>query len=277
MLARRTAAVVAALCSLAATGGTGGPDEEREVTRLRAGEPGQIALSAPLDELVAGDVVDLTVSNGIPDAIGSVRQCVRTIDALADCTNRYPVQFDGRGHARFQYQLADPGRCGPAGSCVLVVDDPGPQRRAVVATIFGAPTPPPPLVTVTPAQLVEPGAEVRVDVTGLVPGTPVDVGYCDPACVSSARAIADDDGVAQVAITVGEPCPRCGIAVGGVTNTLTPVEFAPPAQTTYRPGRLVGGFVVAAVALIVAWRIVVTVDWRPPSEAATPDLDAAEL
>jgi len=26
-----------------------------------------------------------------------------------------------------------------------------------------------------------------------------------------------------------------------------------------------------------AWRIVVTVDWSPPSEAATPDLDTAEL
>ena len=94
--------------------------------------------------------------------------------------NNYPVQFDDRGRARFQYQLIDPGSCGPEGSCVLVVDDRDGQRQASAVLIFGAPAPPPPTVKVAPTELVEEGDRVRVDVTGLPPNAVVRVSYCDP-------------------------------------------------------------------------------------------------
>ena len=37
--------------------------------------------------------------------------------------------------------------------------------------------------------------------------------------------------------------------------------------------RLVAGLAVAAAALLAAWRTIVAVDWRPPSEAQVPDDD----
>jgi hypothetical protein len=55
------------------------------------------------------------------------------------------------------------------------------------------------------------------------------------------------------------------------------VSFAPLLTPGYDARRLAIGLVVAAVLLAAAWRIVAAVDWRPPSEADTPDLDMAEL
>ena len=79
-------------------------------------------------------------------------------------------------------------------------------------------------------------------------------------------------------MVVGAPCDRCGIAViGSAHDTLTPVPFAPPPRPDYDDRRLTLGLLVAAALLVAAWRIVATIDWRPPSEADTPDLDAVEL
>ncbi|MBA3983423.1 MAG: hypothetical protein H0X61_07775 [Acidimicrobiia bacterium] len=55
------------------------------------------------------------------------------------------------------------------------------------------------------------------------------------------------------------------------------MPFAPPPQPGYDASRLTVGLLVGAALLVAAWRIVAAVDWSPPSEAATPDLDAAEL
>ena len=55
------------------------------------------------------------------------------------------------------------------------------------------------------------------------------------------------------------------------------VPFAPPPRADYDARRLTLGLLVAAGFLVAAWRIVATIDWRPPSEADTPDLDLAEL
>ena len=77
---------------------------------------------------------------------------------------------------------------------------------------------------------------------------------------------------------VGAPCDTCGVAViGSAHDALTPVPFAPPERPDYDERRLMLGLAIAAALLVTAWRIVATIDWRPPSEADTPDLDAAEL
>ena len=144
--------------------------------------------------------------------------------------------------------------------------------------VFGAPAPPPPVVTISPTEPVEQGDEVRVDIAGLQPESAVQVGYCDPECGTPTRVVADSHGRATSTVIVGAPCDRCGVAViGGAHDTLTAVEFAPPPQPGYDARRLTIGLLVAAALLVAAWRIVATIDWRPPSEAATPDLDLAEL
>ena len=74
------------------------------------------------------------------------------------------------------------------------------------------------------------------------------------------------------------PCDGCGVAViGNAHDTLTPVPFAPASRPDYDARQLMLGLTIAAGFLVAAWRIATTIDWRPPSEADTPDLDLAEL
>lgn len=55
-------------------------------------------------------------------------------------------------------------------------------------------------------------------------------------------------------------------------RTLLALEFTAPPPPVWRPDRLIAGLSVAAALIALAPRIVVTVDWRPPSEAETPEL-----
>jgi hypothetical protein len=281
MLAVRAAlAVIVAFGGLSRAGsddGDGGDAVVVEMTAVTRDE--QSAVPTPvLDQLAGGDVLDVSVVDGTGGANGAVRQCVRTFGGVTGCTNRYPVQFDDRGHARFQYQLTDRGDCGPGGSCVLVVDDLDGERQALAVLVFGAPAPPPPTVTISPSELVEEGDRVRVDISGLQPDSAVRIGYCDPECATSSRVVADPLGDATSTVVVGAPCARCGVAViGSAHDTLTPVPFAPPERPDYDQRRLTLGLVLAAALLAAAWRIVTAIDWHPPSEADTPDLDAAQL
>jgi hypothetical protein len=277
-------AVSAALAALATfNGATAGGDGDRDDTvavELMAVSPDAQAaeLSPVLDLLVDGDVLDVSMIDGAEGAQGSVRQCVRTLRGFRACTNHYPVRFDDNGRARFQYRLDDPGDCGPDGSCALVVDDRDGQRQASAVLIFGAPAPPPPAVEISPSELVEQGDRLQVDVAGLLPDAEVRVGYCDPECTAATRIVADGSGRASHTVVAGAPCDECGVAViAGPHETFIPVSFSPLVTPGYDPRRLAIGLVVAAVLLATAWRIVTAVDWRPPSEADTPDLDMAEL
>ena len=272
-------AVRATLAVLAALGGMGPADDDGgDVVVEMARDEQSVGPTPVLDHLTGGDVLDITVVDGTAGSKGAVRQCVRTFGGVGGCTNQYPVQFGDRGDARFQYQLTDPGDCGPGGSCVLVVDDLNGERRALAVLVFGGPAPPPPIVTISPTELVEEGDDLLVDIAGLQPGSVVQVGYCDPECATPTRVVADVRGQATSIVTVGAPCGRCGVAViGSAHDTLTAVTFAPPPRADYDARRLMPGLLVAGGLLVAAWRIVFTIDWRPPSEADTPDLDLAEL
>lgn len=274
------AAAVACLCGGAGTAGAGAPDGERQVA-LQAAPTGD-ARGAPVqvvDRLRAGDLLDVFVGSGVQNARGVVRQCTRTIDEFTGCVNSYPVQFGDGGNARFLYRLTDPGDCGPQGSCVLVVGDIDGERLAVATLVFGAPAPPPPAVAIVPAgTTVRSGDTVQVEVARLVAGARVRVGYCDPICAGAETRRADAEGQLTASVVIGEDCDRCGIAVvGSAHDTLVRVPFAAGPQLGYDTQRLVLGLLVAAVLLAAAWRIIAAVDWRPPSEAATPELDAWEL
>ena len=277
---RATLAVFAALGAPGLAGGddSGGGGDITVELAAKARDEQSVVPTPVLDHLADGHVIDISLADGTAGAKGVVRQCVRNFGGVTGCTNRYPVQFGDGGDARFQYQLTDPGDCGPAGSCVLVVDDLEGERRALAVLVFGGPAPPPPVVTISPTELVEEGDEVRVDIAGLQPESAVQVGYCDPDCATATRVVADAGGQATSTVTVGSPCGRCGVAViGSAHETLTPVPFAPAPRADYDARRLTLGLLAAAGLLVAAWRIVATIDWRPPSEADTPDLDVAEL
>jgi hypothetical protein len=264
-------------------GAAAGGDNDRDDTvavELVAVSPDEQGggLSTMLDSLDDGDVLDVSVVDSAEGAQGSVRQCVRTLRGFQGCTNHYPVRFDDSGRARFQYQLDDTGDCGPEGSCALVVDDSDGTRQASAVLIFGAPAPPPPTIEISPTELVEEGDRLRVEVTGLPPNAVVRIGYCNPECTATTRVVADSSGRASENVVAGAPCDECGVAViAGAHETFTPVSFAPLQVPGYDAHRLAIGLAVAAVLLATAWRIVTAVDWHPPSEADTPDLDMAEL
>jgi hypothetical protein len=122
------------------------------------------------------------------------------------------------------------------------------------------------------------GDEVRIDVVGAPPAASVQVAYCDPRCAAPTRVEADADGNASVAIKVGAPCAECRIAViAGVHETSVDVPFAAALRPRYDPRRIAVCAAVALALLIIAGRVWRSTDWAPPSEAATPELDAIDL
>jgi hypothetical protein len=186
--------------------------------------------------------------------------------------------FDDNGRAVFQYQVEDLGGCGATGSCVVVVRDDEREREAYAFTIFGAEAPPPPSVTLSPSGPYTEGDEVRVDVANLAPGAPIEAAYCGDTCESLRRATAGEDGTATAIVVIGPRCEDCGIiVVAAAGSSFTEIPFVAPPSADYDLPRLIAGLTAAAALLILAWLIVATVDWRPPSEAQTPELDGSEV
>lgn len=279
---RRAACAAALVFSLALALGGPGPAAaaaDQRTVDLRLGERGGVMVGdETVDQLVDGEVLRVHVSGASAYGRGKVRQCVATVRDVARCTNAFPVQFREDGTASFQYQAIDPGGCDGTMPCVLVVDDLDAARRALAFTVFGGPAPPAPVATLTPPGPYEPGQAVRVDISGLTPGAEVSAGFCATQCGARHGAQAGPGGSAVVDVTIGERCRDCGLTVvAGVSSTTLDVPFVPAPAPRYDPARLVGGLVAAAALLVLAWRLAATIDWRPPSEAATPDLDAASL
>ena len=80
----------------------------------------------------------------------------------------------------------------------------------------------------------------------------------------------------------GAPCGRdakCGVVVAAehasVPGAVVPITFAAGPGADYDFARLASGLCGALVLLGIAWFLVRTTDWRKPTEADTPDLDAA--
>ena len=136
------------------------------------------ALVPVVDRLDDGDVLAITVTDGVARSEGIVRQCTQTATGFDDCTNRFPVQFGDDGRARFQYRVADPGTCDGTAACVVVVGDAGGDRQAVVATVFGGAAPPPPTAELASPGPYEPGQEVAVAVSDLRAGADVSAAFC---------------------------------------------------------------------------------------------------
>lgn len=250
-------------------------DGEAQRVRLRAAPADEVIVAGPtIDQLGDGDVLIVHLSDGVPNVGGTVRQCTVTVTGFDGCANRFPVQFGDEGQATFQYQLVDPGGCDGAAACAVVVGDEAGERVAYAFTVFGGSAPPPPAVTLTPSGPYEPGDDVRVDVSSLLPDARIRAAFCATSCGPSTASTADGSGTAAVKVAIGDRCRDCGVVVvAGASSSLVPVDFVPPPSPAYDTARLVAGLAAAAAFLLAARRIVATVDWRPPSEAQIPDVD----
>jgi hypothetical protein len=254
---------------LIGVGAPTGVDDSREL-ELRAAPATEEVEALPInDRLDDGDVLRIRVDGGIAEAAGHVRQCAQ-LDATI-CFNTFPVQFDSEGAARFQYQLQGRDQCGPAGSCVVVVSDDEDERIAMAATVFGGAGPARPHVAVTPDGPYRAGDVVRVDVSGVAPGARVDVAFCGSDCGATVSSSAGSSGASSTDLRIGSNCRDCHISVSaGVHRIIVPIEFG---TTRYDGLRLAVGLLVAAMLLAIVGRLIVAVDWRPPSEADAPELD----
>jgi hypothetical protein len=236
---------------------------------------------------------------------GQIEQCVTELDRRSACAEPFPVQFDDRGRADFQFSVGGdfaPGGCraGQA-TCLLRLTGTESGRVGTVQTVL--------VDQLVPGQVrVEPGrglAErqtVEVSVTGFSPGTtanavlcappePYDARRCTAPGPSSTFAV-DVSGRGHTTIVVAAgrlgpgaavcgPRRSCGVAVvegpGFIAAPAAPVAFALGPGVAYEAGRLTLGIAVALSLIAVAVVLARRTDWTKPTEAATPALDSADL
>jgi xanthosine utilization system XapX-like protein len=223
--------------------------------------------------LADGDVLRITVTGGEPGPT-AVRQCTNgVLDWFATCLNPYPVLFDEDGRAEFQYQLVDPGNCGALGACLVVVGDPLGSWIAYSYTVFGADAPPPPVVALVPRGSYAVGDRIEVVVSSMLPGTPVSIYFCGDECDEPATGVADSDGRHTNTVTVTRCEPCVVVVVAGVRESMTWVTLTDGPTAAYDVLRLLAGLAAVVGFLLAAWLILGRTDWRPPSEAATPEFD----
>jgi hypothetical protein len=264
----------------------------------------------PVVDDINGRVVLSVHAFGFEPLVGGhVEQCVLTRGRVTRCGNSFPVQFTENGTARFQYLVGDRYRdpaatapiCAPGTtSCVVLVTDG--DVTAVVQTVFGAPMPEQ-RVTFAPApnDLVS-GERVHVAMTGFTPGTRVRVALCAapaiigtsrcgaPGPVTHALVAADGTATARLAMregSVGTDHVACGrdTPCALVVNADAGVPVVPAVDVTFLSGpgaaydatQVALGLTVAAMFLALAVLLARTTDWRKPSEADTPEMDAAVL
>jgi hypothetical protein len=277
----------------------------REVA-LRVGAEGEFAPPPAIVDRLPARAVLLVEATGFPSgSSGVIEQC-----SAAGCGNAFPVLFGDTGVARVQYLVTQEFRtsfsasatCGPSDPpCIVRVSSAG--AVAMLATVFGGVAPPPRAVTIpAPAGGFDDGDGVLVSVSGFTPGERVQAMLCAaPAVSGTARCgtpgpvapfSIDADGTGRAALVVRRgvvgservACGRettCGIVVVSagsfVPGPVVPIEFAAGPAAAYDPTRVLTGLAIAALLLALATFLVRTTDWRKPTEADTPELDAVAL
>jgi hypothetical protein len=254
-----------------------------QLIALHAGDPGTAPAVPVVAGLRDGDVLRLRVDGLRYEDAPSVRQCRWAPDGLTDCRNAFPVTLGDMGEAVFQYQLDDAPAggdgCGPDAACVVVVGaEQGPV--AVLSTVFGAPAPGPVRLDLASDGPHEVGTRLPVVAHDLPAGARVGLAFCSPRCRAVRTVTVAPDGTARATLDLTARCEgRCVVAVlgAGARGTSTPVHLVAAPTPDHQPGRIAATLAGAALLLAVAWLAIGRTDWRPPSEAATPELDAAEL
>ncbi|MEX1007058.1 MAG: hypothetical protein WD271_04345 [Acidimicrobiia bacterium] len=260
-----------------------------------------------VDEIDGRVVLRVSAFGFEPSVSGRVEQCVATRTGVDRCGNHFRVQFDVAGAARFQYLVGDrylgagAPTCGTGAiGCVVRLTDG--TTTAMVSTVFGRPVGRS-RVTMTPRPTaLASGERVEVSLSGFTQGDAARVTVCAAPATTGKRRCGTPGPVARVRIgdngaattrlvlreeDVGSERVACGrdtpcaiiVTTDSGVATVPPVEitFASGPGTSYDATRLALGLALAAILLGVAVLLVRTTDWRKPSEAETPVMDAAPL
>lgn len=256
-----------------------------------------------LDRLAPSTLLLVTAAGFDHDTTGSIIQC--TIGQVRRCRNYLPVRFDDRGEATFQYLIDDDG-----GGCRLVDDrctmelTTG-ERTTVIDTVFVDAALPPGVITVSPADDLQPGDRIEVGATGFSAGSQLVATVCiapatsGPRCGAPAPEVrfdADDDGTGRAVLDldvdeVGEERGACGrgsrcqVMVAQVIGTGRPrlsaapvaLHFAAAPGASYDTTRLVAGAAAALALLLAAGWLITRGDWDPPEESDGSAIDDAEF
>ena len=235
---------------------------------------------------------------------GHVQQCVVELGHQTACAESFPVQFED-GRADFQFSVRGdiaPGGCraGEA-TCLVRLTGDSNGARGSVHTVVGDRLVPGE-VRVDPSRDLADGEALDVSVTGFPPGATGTAVLCAPPeaydarrCSSASPAstfVVDGRGTGRTTLVVAAgrlgadralcgPRRPCAVTVlvgpGFVAAPASQVSFTAGPGVDYDAGRLLTGMAIAALlvaaALVVAWRT----DWTKPTEAATPELDDADL
>ncbi len=274
------------------------------VVSLRAAEEETFSPYAPVSGLAPGAVVRIQAEGFDRFERGRIEQCVTELGRQTTCADGFPVQFDERGRADVQVAVRDvsPGGCRVGQpTCLLRLTGAQSGRRATVQTVLvdqwtsG-------LVHVEPTRGVTDGQAVEVSVTGFPAGATAVAVLCAPPEIYDARRCTPADprstftvdatgaGRTSLLATSGRlgadavlcgPRRPCGVAViagsGFVGAAVTPVAFSEGPGVAYTAGRMVPGVGIALVLVGVALTIARRTEWTKPTEAATPEMDAADL
>lgn len=259
-----------------------------------AGDRGGVAPA--VDGLEPAGAVEVRAIGFHSSERGRVELCAAQVASAPSCAARFPVLFDEDGAAAFQYVLrtsAVVGGCGAgrATCLVRVTDDTG---RSGTSQVVAGDRQNGPEVQVAPATGLREGTVVAVSVRPVAPGTPVVAVLCAAPGVGDlsgcgapgtpSRAGGSGEAASTVTVDRSTPCgPGRGCAVvvlsgdGFVAAPPVPVSFSLGAGPRYRSGRVAGGLLVGLAALAGAAVLRRRTDWRQPSEAATPEMDATDL
>ncbi len=258
------------------------------------------ASPATVDRLPDRAVLVVT-ADGFKPGTGEVAQCRLHAEGRPDCVNRFPVQFDDGGTARFQYlvseEVGSDGHCGAGqASCLVVVFGAHGEDRGSAFTVFGAAAPPPGRVRIEPQAGLSDGDIVTVSASGFPPATRLVATQCPPGpvidpgrCRGAVAGRTGPEGAAVLRLTVrtGEvggvacgsrrPCSVRVVAEAPVAPVSLPVAFSGGPSVRYGGGRLAGGLTLTVLLLVLAWRLFRATDWQEPAAASTPEMDRAVL
>jgi hypothetical protein len=273
------------------------------VVQLRAADGDGFSQYAPISALVPGEVVRIQAEGFRWSERGQIEQCVVELARQTACAEGFPVRFeDGRADFQVAVRAISPGGCRVGQpTCLLRLTGTDSGRQAAVQTVL-VDNFSPGQIRVEPARDVADGQAVQVSVTGFPPGTtavavlcappePYDARRCNPPDPASTFTV-DDAGAGRTSLQVASgrlgpaavlcgPRRGCGVAVvvgsGFVAAAAAPVAFAEGPGVDYTAGRVAPGVIGALVLIGLALGIARRTDWRKPTEAATPEMDAADL
>ena len=217
-------------------------DDGTRAVSVEATTAGAWGVAVPVvDRLDDGDVLAITVTDGVARSEGTVRQCTQTATGFDGCTNRFPVQFGDDGRRRFQYRSSIPARA--AG-----------RRPASWSSVMPAAIARPswPRCSAARRRLHPPPCSRRPGRTRRARRSPSRCPTCTPAPTSRRRsaprraavprhAVAEPDGTATIAVTVGDRCRGCGVVVvsgaGAARAGRGPVRAAPDRRLRHDEAR----------------------------------------